>query len=152
MSIDDELLKSLRAGTFNKSILNLKYRELEDEDALLLAEALKNNVHVKTIQLFDNKIGDRGAKALANIPNLEELDLWNNKLTSLGAKYLAESKLKRINVSGNEIGDEGIQEFSQNTHLLELKASFCGITAIGGYHLIANNTTLKKLSMIKIVR
>jgi Leucine-rich repeat (LRR) protein len=146
MNFSSTLLVDIQQRTFREEFLDLSGQELGDEEALLLAEALKHNTHVKKIKLWGNNIGDRGAAAIALVSTLEEVNLADNKITAIGCLALSNSFfIKKLNISGNAIGDKGIIFFSNNASLLELEAASCDISAIGANDVFEKNKTLKKI-------
>ena len=96
----------------------VKYLEVGwgDDEAVQLAEVLPLCTSATELNLFDNQISDRGAKALAAafaegaMPKLEGLLLNNNLIGDEGAVALAEAvgkgalpKLKRLGLSDNKL-------------------------------------------------
>ena len=91
-----------------------------DDEAVQLAEVLPLCTSATELNLYNNKISDRGAKALAAafaegaMPKLEVLRLSYNQIGDEGAVALAEAvgkgalpKLEKLNLIENQIGDEG---------------------------------------------
>ena len=81
-----------------------------------LAECLKYNTSLTTLNLHGNKIGDDGAAALAEClkynRSLTTLNLHGNGIGDYGAAALAEclkynTSLTTLNLHGNKIGDDG---------------------------------------------
>jgi len=114
--------------------LNLKWKDIEDEDARAIGEALKINTTVTELDLCGNKIEDEGAKAIGNAlkanTTLTRLDLYSNKIGDEGAKVIGEAlktntTLTKLCLSQNKIGDEGAKVIAEalkvNTTLKELK-------------------------------
>ena len=68
---------------------------------------------LRTLELSDNQIGDRGIGALAHselTTELEELNLSRNAIADAGAMSLAEAhwpRLTYLNLKGNHIGARG---------------------------------------------
>ncbi|KAG0375297.1 hypothetical protein BGX24_009306, partial [Mortierella sp. AD032] len=96
--------------------------EIGDNGAKALAEALKTNSALITLDLKGNSIGDDGAQALsealkANL-TLTTLDLKVNSIRDSGAQALAEalkanSTLTTLNLKGNSIWLKGFVAFSE---------------------------------------
>ncbi|KAG0334005.1 hypothetical protein BG000_008716 [Podila horticola] len=87
-----------------------------------LAEALKTNSTLTTLDLMRNSIGDTGAQALAEAlktnSTLIALDLQNNSIGDSGAQALAEaletnSTLTTLELKVNSIGDIGAKALAQ---------------------------------------
>ncbi|KAG9069808.1 hypothetical protein KI688_009133 [Linnemannia hyalina] len=88
----------------------------------ILAEALKTNSTLTTLDLGGNSIGFDGAKALAEAlktnSTLATLHLWNNSIGSDGAKALAEalktnSTLTTLDLGNNSIGSDGAKALAE---------------------------------------
>ena len=152
----EKLLKDIRTNVFNKDFLDLRGQELIDEKIIQLAETLANNHYIKKIDLSYNNIGDDGIIALSKINTISELDVHNgldgydeyyNHITSKGALALARSNLKKLNISGNVIGDEGVKSLSTNNNIVELDVEDCGINAEGAAEFFKTNDMVVKLNL-----
>ena len=85
-------------------------------DKILLIDDLKflSTIRVHDLYLWDNNIGDNGAKYLAENKTIHTLDLSGNKIGDNGAKYLAENKtIHTLGVYRNKIGDNGAKYFAE---------------------------------------
>ena len=101
----------------NCTELSLRSNKIGDDGATALAEVLKNNTALATLNLHGNKIGDDGATALAealknNNTALATLSLSNNKIGNDGAIALAEAlktstALTYLALDRNMIGRRG---------------------------------------------
>lgn len=80
----------------DKWILDLSKRDLTDEHIVALAEVLKENTRITSINLSENKFTAIGAKALAQAL-IANKSIASHPLTCTGA----------IDVSGNHIGLDG---------------------------------------------
>jgi Leucine-rich repeat (LRR) protein len=147
MIFSNELLREIGNNTFIGEVVDLSCQEIDDHGVHSLVDALKKNVHIKSVILRDNQISDKGAVELATVAALQCLDISENSLTCEGAKALSTSLLKKLNVSYNAIKDTGLITFSQNKFLLELKATNCEITDKGAAELFASNNVLKKIDL-----
>ena len=160
MPISKELLEDIKQGRFREETLALALLgdEINDEDAISIAEALKDNPYIKKINLRDSNIGDIGVQALATVETLEELDVSNdlvgygndkykNHITAIGAEALAKSNLQELKISGNLIGDEGIKFLASSKTIIKLEAVVCGILSLGAAKLFKVNNTLKELDL-----
>lgn len=89
--------------------------------ATALAEALKNDKHIVSVDFSGNQIGDKGAEVLANafLSNHKNgkricgITLMNNNIGDAGAEALAEvlkgnPYIYKIHLEGNDIGTLGI--------------------------------------------
>ncbi|XP_053467951.1 leucine-rich repeat-containing protein 34 isoform X2 [Ictalurus furcatus] len=137
---------------------------LTDEDVKALSKTLRNNLHVKALDLRYNKISDEGAVHLADLIQenvaLQELDLMCNSIEAGGAERIAKSlhhntTLKKLRMTGNKIGNKGAMHFASmlqiNTALEELDVSDCDLneTTVHTAHMLEVNRSLKELHMGK---
>jgi len=112
---------------------------------------------LKSLNLSDNNIGDQGLAMLStkDWPLLENLNLSNTKLTLKGIKVMThESKwshLRCLNLSYNEINDEGLEILShKDWSLLEkLNLSNSKITS-KGVDVLVNKMNLANLKRLDI--
>jgi hypothetical protein len=119
--IDQDIPIIIHQAIINKrcTILDLSSNEITFEGASLLANALNNNLTLKELILYNNRIGDKGVRALAlelsiNNSTLKKLNLGFNDITDDGAKHLAQMlktnrTLTHLYLQQNQIGDRGIQ-------------------------------------------
>jgi|GEM_PF-1309230 hypothetical protein len=156
MPISEKLLQEIKQKIFIGNFLDLSEQALKDEDVIKLAEVLKNNPKIEKINLSYNDIGDNGVKAISEVDTINELDFHNgldgygecyNHITYVGAKALANSSLKKLNIDGNLIGDDGIKFLSSNKTIVNLSAEDCGVSAEGAAALFKDNTALIKLNL-----
>ncbi|WP_353284774.1 leucine-rich repeat domain-containing protein [Wolbachia endosymbiont (group A) of Lasioglossum fulvicorne] len=123
---------------------------LQDRTPINISELvrfLQSNTHITMLSLWNNKIGDEGAKALANLSNLETLELRSNEMSDEGAKALAKlSKLERLDLSFNNISDEGTKALAKLSNLssLELLGNKIGDE---GAKALAKLSKLKRLDL-----
>lgn len=96
--------------------LYLTHNDLGDEGAILLAQALRTNVHLRVLDCAANAIGDRGATAFAEALHenhtLWKLDLSRNVITDAGAIDLADAltenaTLREFYLSENRLNGAG---------------------------------------------
>jgi hypothetical protein len=96
--------------------IDLHLNDIGDEGASALADALKVNTSVKTINLGCNRIGNEGAAALADAlkenMSLTTIDLASNGIGDQGASVLADAltvntSVTSINLDSNTIGNQG---------------------------------------------
>ncbi|KAF8101160.1 hypothetical protein N665_0209s0018 [Sinapis alba] len=98
------VLMSKAFSTFNfLTIINLSYTNLENEGTIALVNALKNSApSLKAIEMAGNNITDEVAPDIA-------------------ACLAAKKHLKRLNLSKNDLKDEGCFVIAQSLEALELK-------------------------------
>jgi len=109
--------------------------------AAALADTLRDNSTLKTLNLRKNSIGDDGIEALAEAlkfnRTLISLDLRENCISEVGAAMLAEAlrfnkSLTKINLSFNRINEDGalalLDALEVNTTLTELDHDYCNIS------------------------
>jgi Ran GTPase-activating protein (RanGAP) involved in mRNA processing and transport len=105
----------------NPQCINLKLvaNQITASGASILADALFNNKKLIRLSLWKNQVGDKGVQSLsnalsANESSLKQLDLSQNDITDEGAGYLAQmlktnKVLTHLSLSNNKIGGKGIQ-------------------------------------------
>lgn len=163
------ILQKLKSGQYQENEIVIAsdetpesfQRSMEDDDIILLCEALKNNPHIKTLELFLQRIGDEGAKALAQVDTLEDVSICCGILGVPGGVALARSKLKALTIEGsyifydqddNKIGAEAIEFIEaliENKSIEELKLSDRYIDLDLLIKLIERTTSIKKLYLHK---
>lgn len=102
--------------------IDLSKNRLEHNQVMELAIALQSNNHVESINIF-------GSRAYED-----------------GAKELAKTKLKKLNIGYNQIGDEGAIAFVTNSTIEELDISSNHISDVGAIG-ISYNETIRKLNI-----
>ena len=113
-----QLMEELNAGFKSLQKLNINDNDIGDDGALILAEGLKFHC------------------------SLQELDLASNKITTTGVTALMHSAcpLRRLNLSSNNIGDDGAREVADKLKyifLQELNLTQCDI-GIDGAEALAD--------------
>ncbi len=145
--IDETILRKLRNNDPSLVELSLTKQKLTDADVLILCEALKKNTAVKTLNLWNNQIGDQGAIALAQNKTLTTLQLGCNKISDAGAKALSLNKsFTTLHLQTNQVGDLGAAALSQSTTLKALDLRKNKITDTGA-QAFSQNTTLSTLDL-----
>ena len=85
----------LSGMTRNQTEANLEHQNLQPADAILIASDLKFMAVLTKLVLYNNSIGDEGAKAIGEALKvnavLPTLSLWDNKIGDEGAKAMAEA-------------------------------------------------------------
>src|SRR5437868_429642 len=101
------LLMAIRTNAWQDSELNLSER-MRLKDVAALAEALKNNTHIKSLVLYHCNISAAGARVLATTTTLTSLDVSFNQIGDAGACALAANTiLISLNVTANGISGAG---------------------------------------------
>ena len=90
------------------NILDLSNCKITYADCEIIAKHFKGT----TLDLSQNKIGDKGAAALSKWPGTT-LDLSQNKIGDKGAAALSKWSGTTLDLSENEIEDEGAEELSK---------------------------------------
>lgn len=120
--------------------------ELDDEDIIVLVQAIQQNPMIKMLNLVGNSITDKGIQALATL-NLYGLTLMDSAVTPIGAGYLAGSSIVKLNLSGNStIGNAGALALAKSSSLRCLNLNHCEIGNEGA-SAILSNPYLEELSL-----
>jgi hypothetical protein len=77
-NIKPEIIKKLKDNDQTLTKLDLSSQGLNASDIAILLDAIKNNDHLRSLNISSNNIGQEGAKALARNTSLTSLDLTNN--------------------------------------------------------------------------
>ena len=157
----DELCSRLEKDDPTLTDLRLVGKNVGDDGAKSLAQALQTNTTIKNLYLTGNHISDDGAKAFAQAlqtnTTLQLLDLHNNQIGDDGAKSLAQAlqtntNLRYIRLHNNQIGDDGAKALAQalqtNTTLqyVYLNDNQIGDDGAKAFaQALQTNTTIKKL-------
>ena len=97
-------------------------RNIGDDTAAVIADALQQNTSIKTVRLSRCQIGNKGAVALANMlkhnTTILELNLDGNPIGSVGYIALADAlkqntTLKYISLNYTQFDPEGVDVFSE---------------------------------------
>ncbi|KAL7512701.1 hypothetical protein ACHAXN_009773 [Cyclotella atomus] len=103
---------------------NEQFEPIGDVGALRLADALQYNDHLQYLDLSRNGIGGIGGAALAKA--------LYQYIKGASDQYVSRTALRSLNLSKNQIGDEGAEAFTQmleyNTSLTRFDLSFNGIS------------------------
>src|SRR3990167_5808111 len=119
-TVQSNIIQRLRLNT--KASLDLSMKVLSDTDLKELAEALKVNSTITTIDLRSNKIDAAGAQALAEAlkvnSTITTIDLMHNQIGAAGAQALAEAlkqkaTITRLDLAWNQVGDAGAQALAE---------------------------------------
>ncbi|KAF9176831.1 hypothetical protein BGZ50_009617 [Haplosporangium sp. Z 11] len=152
-----------RPSHLRKLSFEVVARSIGGKEFGVLAEALKTNSTLTTLDLSSNSIGDNGAQALSEAiktnSTLITLKLWNNKIGDNGAQALSEalkanSTLATLDLISNSIGEDGAQTLSEalktNSTLATLDLTSNSIGDNGAQALseaLKTNSTLTTLDL-----
>ena len=153
-SIDSlvELLRTVRAQDPSLQHIVLERRRLPPWYIQALARAIVENKYVTKLRLCRVGVDDTAAEALSDClrrsKSLFDVDLSRNRLTGRGAKVLAKalqeagrrSEVRRLNLEGNHIDDDGIQAICLATPRTKISVLRLGKNRIGlaGIHSVAH--------------
>lgn len=102
--------RRLRADDPTLTIVNLAQRDIDNDGAMLLSDALQYSTHAVVLILTANMIRDRGAIRIAHAlpPSVHYLYLGRNRIGSAGAAALSKlTHLQILDLHRNNIGCEG---------------------------------------------
>jgi Ran GTPase-activating protein (RanGAP) involved in mRNA processing and transport len=114
------LLRKVRIGDPNVQFVSLERKRLPTAYLKALLEAVSTSKYVTKLKISRVGAGDEVAEAVAKClrmcHSLTELDLSKNNLTDTGCSKLAgafqetgnKCRIRRLNLEGNQIGDNGI--------------------------------------------
>lgn len=112
----------------NRTLTSLSLRTVESDGVMSeecvnsLCKALSDNIHLSTLNISGNEIGDEGVKKLSKVLamniSLTSLDISGNMITFQGIRELCKAlvvnkTLTSLDISYNRIGNEGIRELSK---------------------------------------
>lgn len=159
-----EAVAKVLETTRSLRVLSLSNCDLDDNDALVLANAITKNckqLPLVTLQLSFNNLTSKGVEALMNavwsLSRLEQLQLDNNKMEGRGAQVVSAvlgsvKTLKKLDVGFNAISGTGMKllmkAVAQNSNLVSLTISGNTIdtgSAKAVAYALAHNSSLKSL-------
>ncbi|KAF9536937.1 hypothetical protein EC957_009341 [Mortierella hygrophila] len=146
-----------------KMSYELASKLIQGREFRILADTLKTNLTLITLNLYHNSIGSDGAKALAEALKtnsaLTTLNLHNSSIGDDGAKALAEalktnSALTTLNLHNNSTGSDGAKALAEalktNSALTTLNLRYSSIGSDGAKALaeaLKTNSTLTTLDL-----
>ena len=163
LDLTDKRLVSLVKQSKSLVSLEIKYNDLDNQDAKNIASLISDNYCLTVLSLQGNLITSSGfcaiSKALSSNSCLKSIDVSFNSISNYGVRRFAEalkynSTVEYINLSSNQINEHGIKclaamlKVNKSVEVLEL-----GFNKIGdkGAIYIANalsvNRTLKKIAI-----
>ncbi|KAL6845195.1 hypothetical protein ACP4OV_024690 [Aristida adscensionis] len=117
------ILNALKQSAPRLEVLEMAGNEITAKAAPALAECLTAMQSLKKLTLAENELKDSGAVVVAKSledghTNLKELDVSTNMLQRVGARCFAQAvadkaRFVQLNMNGNFISDEGIDEVKQ---------------------------------------
>jgi Leucine-rich repeat (LRR) protein len=144
-----ELLTQIATSQWRENQLDLSgnRNRLNEKEVSALCEALIKNTFIKELKLERCGITASMAKMLAKT-TLTALDVSVNQIGDEGAIALAANKtLKKLNVSNNQIGMQGTEALSATTTLKELDMGGNGRLSLRTMINLAANTALTSLGI-----
>jgi hypothetical protein len=111
--------------TRDQTKAEILFQRLQPTDTILIASGLQFMRMLTTLRLYNNNVGDEGAKAIAEALKftavLTFLNLHYNKIGDNGAKAIAEALkvnavLTKLSLYENRIGDEGAKAIADALH------------------------------------
>ena len=133
----------------NTKLLSLKLCNINDDGAVIIAEAILMNTTIQTIDNSSNGISDNGAITISDSlkmnAQLQRLNISHNSITNVGIKKITEAiqvnpTLQDINISKNHISIEGL------LHFMEAVKNNCTLQVVNITH---NNVTRSGFTRIK---
>jgi len=119
MSISKAILKRLTENDPTFTSLNLNNQGLNDDDVLMLCEALQNNTHLISLKLRYNRIGSVGVIALTENPTLKSLYLVGNDIGEAGRDALSTNTT--LTNSEHGLGAfENLQKYTLNFNFADI--------------------------------
>ena len=163
MAIEKLILDRLNDNDPALCELDLSYQNITPLDIETLVTISKTNTHLSVLDISGNilnsecfklivqsnfplttlKVANCGLQTLCSLTDnahLKILDVSNNELEDNSIAFLAESKLEKLMVAGNSIGDEGAKKLSTNTTIKFLSISHNKINTSGAKQLARNKT------------
>ncbi|KAI4345600.1 hypothetical protein L6164_012706 [Bauhinia variegata] len=123
LNLEDEgaiaIANALKESAPHLEVLEMCGNDITAEAAPALAACLGAKQFLVKLNIAENELKDDGAicisKALEDLVHLKEIDLSSNSIRRAGARQLAQiaiqkSDFKLLNINGNFISDEGIDE------------------------------------------
>lgn len=133
----------------DNQLLDLSYCRLIAGEIPLLCDYLKDNPNITKLKLYNNYIGDEGAKLLAANTTVKMLNIGYNNIGINGAKALAaNTTITTLYIRHNHIEVEGAKLLALSTNLTTLDIGYNQITEEDAKDLLSVlkfNTKLIKL-------
>lgn len=156
----ENILIPIEYHDFNKTIeyhLNLEDQNLNDDEAIALAEALKQNPKIVSLSLKLSRIeekgkgiGPKGAEALSKVESLFELNLKGNQIDEGFLSLAKNTTLLKLEVDFMALCDDLIEEFVDLAILHENQITSLSISAnlYSAFHI--GFKSIEALSRLKL--
>ena len=119
------ILERSKSNDPEMSRIDLINMRIDDNEAIALAEALKNNSVVKILDLFRNRIGDRGAMAFAelfqNNHTLEKVYFWGARMGEDGIEALVKALENNFSITELGVNDDRIRSILQRNRRKQIE-------------------------------
>jgi Leucine-rich repeat (LRR) protein len=144
LPLDVQLLEQIWKNDPLLTELNLSYKKLKGDRICQLAEALRYNTTVVSLDVSHNQIGMLGAQLLAQITTLTSLNLHGNKIcykkkTNKATLALSQNTtLLSLDIGATSINDETLLALAKHPRLTSLAASHCSLSIESATALAAN--------------
>ncbi|HWO25982.1 MAG TPA: hypothetical protein VNO30_44950 [Kofleriaceae bacterium] len=159
---DAELEKMIAAGKLASAVVEVKLSSNQLTAHALELLAKSPLVQLQLLDIYDNPIGDAGAKVIAREPlyrGVDKLNLGHTGMTLAGVQALIgkDSKLTgptSLQIQGAQLGDAGLDALLASRfakHLTTLNLSKTGITDAGAKRL-AESKALPSLTYLDVSR
>jgi hypothetical protein len=95
-------------------------------------QVVKSFPQLRSLDLRELHISDRGLEHLAKLTKLEELNLEGTRITDLGLAHLAKLKeLRKLNLNKTRVSDFGLESLKELTNLEELSVKETDVSENG---------------------
>ncbi|KAG5223014.1 RAN GTPase-activating protein [Salix suchowensis] len=127
LNLEDEgamsIARALKESAPSLEVLDMAGNDITAEAAPIVAACIAEKQHLTKLNLAENELKDEGAIQISEVLEdghlqLKEVDMSNNSLGRSGARVLAKVAaqkpgFKYLNIDGNFISDEGIDEVNE---------------------------------------
>ncbi|KAH8500377.1 hypothetical protein H0E87_015585 [Populus deltoides] len=127
LNLEDEgamsIASALKESAPSPEVLDMAGNDITAEAAPIVAACIAEKQHLTKLNLAENELKDEGTIQISKVLEeshlqLKEVDMSNNSLGRSGARVLAKvpvqkPEFKYLNINGNFISDEGIDEVNE---------------------------------------
>nr|TKR83650.1 hypothetical protein D5086_0000264210 [Populus alba] len=127
LNLEDEgdmsIASALKESAPSPEVLDMAGNDITAEAAPIVAACIAEKQHLTKLNLAENELRDEGTIQISKVLEeshlqLKEVDMSNNSLGRSGARVLAKvpvqkPEFKYLNINGNFISDEGIDEVNE---------------------------------------